>query len=126
MKISDLFEDISPAELDQVERVADQLWSQYDIDVEFTRHFLDRVNDPRNGKPITPEELVALFKKEYQEYGRDIADLDANAEAVMKDVFSKLNLPFVINDRGRERNLVAKTIMRKPNFKTSNKEFPVR
>lgn len=126
MKISDLFEDISPAELNQVELVVDQLWNQFGVDVEFTRHFLDRVNDPRNGKPITPDELIALFKKEYRNYGRDIADLDANAEAVMKDLFTNINLPFVISDRGRERNLVAKTVMRKPNFKTSNQEFSVK
>lgn len=125
MKIREILEDISSAELDQVEQIADTLWSAYDIDVEFTRHFLDRVNDPRNGKPITPEELVALFKKEYQTYGRDIAELDANAEAVMKDLFTKINLPFAIQDKGKDRNLVAKTVMRKPNFKTPNPEFKV-
>ena len=125
MKIKEILEDVSPAELNQVEKIADELWANYDIDVEFTRHFLDRVNDPRNDKPITPEELVALFKKEYQAYGRDIAELDANAEAVMKDLFTKINLPFAIHDRGRERNLVAKTVMRTPNFKTPNPEFKV-
>ncbi len=44
----------------------------------------------------------------------------------MKDLFSKLNLPFAINDTGNEKQIVAKTIMRKPKFQTSNKEFTVK
>lgn len=120
-----LQEDVTQQQLDQVEQFADALWSKYGVDVKFTRHFFDRLNDPRNIKPITADELVALFKKEFQLHGRDIADFDSNGEAVMKDMISKLNLPFVVVDHGRDRDIVAKTIMRKPNFKTPNPEFKV-
>lgn len=118
-----LCEDVSFAELNQVERVADALWSQLGVDVKFTRHFFDRVNDERNRQPITADELINLFKKEYKKYGKIIANL--NDEAVMKDIITKINLPFVINDRGGNKQLVAKTVMRKANFLTPNQVYAV-
>jgi len=45
-----------------------------------------------------------------------------NAEAVLKDMRTDLNSPFVIEYDPREKdlNLVLKTIMRKKNFSTQN------
>lgn len=117
-------EEISYQELNQIEKFADNLWKSLGIDVDFSRHFLDRVNDERNGKPISSAELIRLFKKEYERNGKKIANMD-DSEAVMKDLLTKINLPFVINDRFNHRELVAKTIMRKDNFRTPNKEFPI-
>jgi tagatose-1,6-bisphosphate aldolase len=125
MKIHELFEDITPSELNYVEQIADAFWNKLGIDVKFTRHFMDRVNDPRNRTPITADELIQLFKKEYQMYGKDIAELGANAEAVMKDLISKINLPFVIAGSGKSKQLVTKTVMRKNNFKTPGAEYKV-
>jgi tagatose-1,6-bisphosphate aldolase len=125
MKIHELFEDITPSELNYVEQIADAFWNKLGIDVKFTRHFMDRVNDPRNRTPITADELIQLFKKEYQMYGKDIAELGANAEAVMKDLISKINLPFVIAGSGKSKQLVTKTVMRKDNFKTPGAEYKV-
>ena len=97
------------------------------IDVEFTRHFLDRVNDERNVRQITIQELAILFKKEFQKYAKPIAQMGPDAQAVMKDMSSDINLPFVLNWNSGSGmlELVAKTVMRKPDFKTSNKEFAV-
>ncbi len=125
MKINELFEDITPSELNYIEQIADAFWNKLGIDVKFTRHFMDRVNDPRNKTPITADELIQLFKKEYQMYGKDIAELGANAEAVMKDLISKINLPFVIAGAGKHKQLVSKTVMRKDNFKTPGSEYKV-
>ena len=125
MRIRELIENINQQQLDQVERFADALWAKLGVDVEFTRHFFDRVNDERNGKPITTAELIRLFKKEFQQYGKDIANLQGY-EAVMKDLFTNINLPFVIKDQGQEKQLVAKTVMRKPGFKTPDPEFIVK
>lgn len=117
-------EDISMSELQAVERFADSLWKKLGINVDFSRHFLERVNDERNGKPISAAELVRIFKKEYERYGKKIADAE-NHEAVMKDLLTKINLPFVITDRYDHREMVAKTIMRKDNFLNSNPEYVV-
>ena len=103
------------------------MWNELGIDINFTNHFFDRVNDDRNRQPITVKELINLFRKEYNEYGEKIKDLDPRSEAVMNDLFTKINIPFVIQTsrKGDEKDLVAKTVMRKPDFKTSDPKYQV-
>ena len=126
MKISDILnEDVTQSQLDSLERVVDKAFAKLGIDVEFTRHFLDRVNDERNIKPITIQELAQLFAKEYRKWGKPIAQLGPNSEAVMKDLASDINIPFVLKWNGNELEMIAKTVMRKKNFRTPNQEFPV-
>ena len=126
-KVRDIYEEISQADLNQLERFADKLFSKVGIDVEFTRHFLDRVNDERNKKPISSGELTRLFKQEFKKWGRPIAQMGPDQEAVMKDLQTDINMPFALqwDSKNNELDLVAKTVMRKKDFKTSNKEFPV-
>jgi hypothetical protein len=123
----ELNEEISAAELKGIEMYADKLFKAVGIDVEFTRHFLDRVNDARNVKDITPTELALLFRKTYAVHGQKIPKLGPDAEAVIADMASNINLPFVLKwDRNtQEFDLVAKTVMRKKNFMTSNPKLKV-
>jgi hypothetical protein len=114
-----LVEEITKKDLDQVEKFADKLFAKVGIDVEFTRHFMDRVNDARNKKPINTSELTRLFKQSYAKYGKKIAQLGPDAEAVINDMKTDVNMPFVLNLKGQELELVAKTVMRKKDFKTS-------
>lgn len=121
-KFSELREEISQRDLDGIEKFADRLFAKVKIDVEFTRHFLDRVNDERNKKQITTAELTRLFKQTYNKHGKKIPQLGPDAEAVLKDMRTDINMPFVLKwDKGsQEFELVAKTIMRKKGFQTSN------
>ena len=112
--------EITKSDLDQLERYADRLFGAVGIDVEFTRHFLDRVNDERNKKQITTAELTRLFKQSYKKFGKKIAQLGPDAEAVINDMKTDVNMPFALNLKGGELELVAKTIMRKKNFQTRN------
>jgi len=127
MKLNEVEQPITPTQLNALEKALDALFQSLGIDVEFTRHFIDRVNDERNQEQITMPELVNMFKKEYQRWGKPIAQMGPDSEAVMKDLESDINIPFVLKwDRdNQELDLVAKSVMRKKNFKTSNKEFPV-
>lgn len=127
MRLDEVEQPITNAQLNALEKALDKLFASLNIDVEFTRHFIDRANDERNGNPITMSELVNMFRKEYRRWGKPIAQMGPDAEAVMKDLESDINIPFVLKwDRDNEElDLVAKTVMRKKNFKTSNKEFPV-
>ena len=113
--------------LNDIEKYADRLFAKLGIDVEFTRHFLDRVNDERNKKQITQAELIRLFKQTHKQYGRKIAQLGPDAQAVINDMMTDINMPFVLNwdDRNQELDLVAKTVMRKKNFATSNTKLQV-
>jgi len=129
MKISEFItEEISRKDLKDVERFADHLWKRLGVDVVFSSHFMDQVNNPRNGEPIKVGELIRLFRKEYEAYGKVIAASDDETQAVLKDAFTMVNSPFVMNDiRGsKDKMMVAKTVMRKPNFHTSNHEYIIR
>ena len=127
MRITEVDNPVTQADIDQLEVFADRLFAKVGIDVEFTRHFLDRVNDERNVKQITMSELTRLFKQEYKRWGKPIAQLGPDAEAVMKDMATNINLPFALrwDHKNNELDLIAKTVMRKANFTTSNQEFAV-
>ena len=118
---------ITKSDLNAIEKYADKLFAKVGIDVEFTRHFLDRVNDERNKKQITPAELTRLFKQTYAKHGKKIGKLGPDAEAVIKDMRTDINMPFVLkwNSAEQELELVGKTIMRKKDFKTPNPELKV-
>lgn len=125
MQIHELLEEITPQQLDQVERFADQLWAKLGIDIEFTRHFLDRVTDERNGKPITVDELAALFQKEFKTNGIQISNM-RRPEAVLTDLLSSINIPFVLKKDGDQKQLVSKTVMRKRNFMSPDPVYTVK
>ena len=118
---------VTQGDLQKLEDYADRLFSRVGIDVAFTRHFLDRVNDERNQKQITVGELIRIFKQEYKYYGKKIAQLGPDAEAVMKDMKTDVNIPFALqwDDKNNELDLIAKTVMRKKDFKTPDPEFAV-
>ena len=87
---------VTQGDLRNLENYADKLFARVGIDVEFTRHFLDRVNDERNDKQITVGELIRIFKQQYKYYGKKIAQLGPDAEAVMKDMKTDVNIPFAL------------------------------
>ena len=122
-----VYEDVTAQDLKQIETYADRLFAKVGIDVSFTKHFLKRVNDARNKKEITPGELTRLFKQEYKYWAKPIAQMGPDAEAVMKDMRTDVNVPFALvwDENNKELDLIAKTVMRKQNFKTSNREFTV-
>ena len=118
---------VTSVDIKNLEKFADRIFGQVGIDVEFTRHFLDRVNDERNGEPIVPAELTRLFKQEHKRWGKPIAQMGPDSEAVMRDLQTNINMPFALvwdNDND-ELDLIAKTIMRKDNFTTPDKVFAV-
>jgi hypothetical protein len=121
-----LFEFISRRELDTVEDYADRLFRSIGIDIEFTKHFFDRLNDARNGKEISTEELIDLFKRTYNQYGDEISRFKANIEAIIIDTKTDINIPFVMQfDSRGDLDLVTKTIMRKKGFKTYDQKLNV-
>jgi hypothetical protein len=116
---------ITQSQLNALERAIDSVFGKLGIDVDFTRHFLDRVNDERNVRQITIRELGELFAKEYKRWGNTIKHMPIDAQAVMKDLSSAINVPFVLNKDEQGKELVAKTVMRKKDFKSPDKTLPV-
>ena len=118
-------ERVSKSDLDQIEKYADKLFAAVGIDVEFTRHLLDRVNDERNKKPINQAELVRLFRLTYKKHGKKISQMNPDAQDVIHDMETDVNMPFVLNLKKDMLDLVSKTVMRKKDFKTSKQKFRV-
>ena len=122
-----LDEEVTQSQLNDIEKYADRLFKAVNVDVNFTRHFVDRVNDKRNEKPISTSELTRLFKQTYKKHGKKIPKMGDDAQAVIHDMQTDINMPFVLayDDRNKELDLVAKTIMRKRNFKTPNQKLKI-
>ena len=118
---------VTAVDIQQLEQFADRIFANVGIDVEFTKHFKDRVNSERNAKPIVPAELTRLFKQERKRYGKPIAQMGPDSEAVMRDLQTDINVPFALTyDKDNdELDLIAKTVMRKKDFSTPNRVFAV-
>ena len=111
-------EKVSKREINTLETELDVLFKDIKMDVEFTPHFNERMNDPRNISPITIEELKSLFYDIHDKYGKQLKKMDTNTQGVIKDQPTKINIPFVIDQHGdRILTLYNKTIMKKKGFK---------
>lgn len=122
---------ISKIQLQVIEKSLDKLFGKLNLDIEFTKHFFDRLNDERNGKQITPSELVQVYTSLYDKYGVDLShtniENDSELEELMKSISTDINIPLNIgyNRKNKKIELVAKTIMRKKNFKSPDKVLVV-
>jgi len=105
-------EDMSQSDLASVEAYADKELAP--IDVDFTKHFFDRLNDPRNIKPISPAELIGFFKRLARKKDKLENFLNQYREIVASDNRTNINIPLVnMSDK-----IIAKTIMRKKDFQS--------
>ena len=78
-------------------------------------HFFQRLNDPRNGKQISPAELTGFFKRLAKNKKKFLEFVKQYKEFVVKDKRTNINIPFM----AVANKLIAKTIMRKNDFKSS-------
>jgi len=122
-----LNEELDAQDFRDLERFADDHFNELGLDVVFTSHFKDRVNDARNGAPVSYDELEDLLLSAFNKAGRQLERLPADSEAVLKQLATWLNVPVkVIDDpEHNERDLVLKTIMRKRRFETPNPEIRI-
>ena len=119
---------VSSRELDRVEDFADNLFNPVGVDIEFTDHFMDRLNDPRNIVDIESVELKDLFSKLYTKYGEKIPNLRRGTVAVINDVNSNINIPFALNwdKKNKKFDMVHTTVMRTKNFKTGRGQMKLK
>jgi hypothetical protein len=112
--------EMAKSDMDQVEKYADSQLSPEDIDLgKETDHFFQRLNDPRNGKEISAPELTGFFKRLAKHKKQFIEFLKKYKEFVVLDKRTNINIPFM----KVANKLIAKTIMRKPDFKSSTPIF---
>ena len=118
---------ISKIQLSVIEKSLDKLFSKLGIDIAFTKHFFERINDSRNGKQITISELINIYHSLYDKFGVKLAKTDDEIEELVKSLSTDINIPLHIEyDRKKKMvELTAKTIMRKKNFQSSSKVLAV-
>lgn len=104
-----LFELQSPAEVIELEKQLDLLMRPVGLDVEFSRHFIERLLGRE--QKVTVDEVVASFAKLKKKYKKRLlaAKKSPDYEAVLKDLSADLNIAFAI--KGNELTNI--TIKRK-------------
>ena len=108
--------EMAKVDMDKVEKYADSQLSPEDIVLgKETDHFFQRLNDPRNGKEISPAELTGFFKRLAKNKKKFLEFIKQYSEFVVKDKRTGINIPFMV----QANKLIAKTIMRKDDFKSS-------
>jgi hypothetical protein len=119
-KIKNKAFEMAKADMDAVEKYADSQMSPEDIELgKETDHFFQRLNDPRNGKEISPAELTGFFKRLAKNKKKFLEFLKQYKEFVVTDNRSKINIAFLkVANR-----LIAKTVMRKADFKSKTPVF---
>ena len=109
-------------EVEFIEDFADDKM-QPDVDIDLSgQHFFDRLNDPRNYPDIEPYELEDFFEKLSDEKDEFITFLKKYKNVVVKDTETNINIPFM----KAANKAIAKTIMRKRNFKTPDAILPLK
>ena len=117
---TEMYEEVTAKQISDLEKFGDRLLDKFGVDIEFSKHFADRMNDDRNNPEIKVAEIQALFKKIARKKAVNIKKYK-DSEVVLKDIQKDLNLPVAIKTgKDGELDVVHKTIMRKKNFKTPN------
>lgn len=120
-------DEITASQLKQLEKSLDKLFAGLGVDIEFTRHFLDRVNDKRNKKQISVCELANIFKEVYKKFGVKISKSSGAVERIIKSISTSINMPVALkwNRDSKIVELNAMTVMRKKGFKSPDKVLQV-
>ena len=120
-------EKVTKSDLNKLEAYLDDLFKRAGLDIEFSRHFLDRVNDARNKTQITIDELKEMYEAEYKKHAQRIRNNKDKFEAILNDIGSDINIPFILrwNERNGKYDLIAKSAMRKKKFLSRDKFYKV-
>lgn len=120
---------LTTAHMNAFEKLVDRMFEKFGLDFEFTKHFRERMSDERNDPCIDMKELAQIVKKIYAKYQKGEKSLSkyVDSEAVIKDMQTDLNMPIAVEyDRKNDQiDVIAKTIMRKKNFRTPNPEIKI-
>ena len=112
--------EIPMGDLQKIDTFADKKLNPVDV-VITDKHFFDRLNDPRNGKEITSAELIGFFKR-LSKHKKDFVEfLNKYNSVVAVDDRTNINIPFM----KRANKAIAKTVMRKKDFKTPDQKLEI-
>ena len=113
-------EPITRVQLNIIEKALDKLFSDVGVNLEFTKHFLERLNDSRNKNQINVQELTKIYKQVHDKYGEKLGHATKGelVDNIIKSVSTMINVPIALTyDRKNDEVVMTmKTVMRKKNF----------
>jgi hypothetical protein len=112
--------EIPMGDLQKIDQFADKKLNPVDV-VLTDKHFFDRLNDPRNGKEISQAELIGFFKRLSKKKKEFVEFLNQYNSLVAVDDRTNINIPFM----KQANKAIAKTVMRKKDFKTPDKKLDI-
>jgi len=112
--------EIPMGDLEKIDQFADKKLNPVDV-VLTDKHFFDRLNDPRNGKEISQAELIGFFKRLGKKKKEFVEFLNQYNSLVAVDDRTNINIPFM----KQANKAIAKTVMRKKDFKTPDKKLDI-
>jgi hypothetical protein len=112
--------EIPMGDLQKIDQFADKQLNPVDV-VLTDKHFFDRLNDPRNGKEISNAELIGFFKRLAKHKKEFVEFLEKYNSVVAVDDRTNINIPFM----KQANKAIAKTVMRKKDFKTPDKKLDI-
>lgn len=112
--------EIPMGDLQKIDTFADKKLNPVDV-VITDKHFFDRLNDPRNGKEISSAELIGFFKRLSKKKKEFVDFLNKYNSVVAVDDRTNINIPFM----KRANKAIAKTVMRKKDFKTPDQKLDI-
>jgi len=116
----DKINEIPMGDLQKIDQFADKKLNPVDV-VITDKHFFDRLNDPRNGKEISNAELIGFFKRLAKHKKEFVEFLNKYNSVVAVDDRTNINIPFM----KQANKAIAKTVMRKKDFKTPDKKLDI-
>lgn len=113
-------------ELKRLESMLDNLFASAKLDINFTKHFLERINGSRGyGGTVTMGEIQDAFNKTFKKYAKEIQGKPVDWKAVINDVSKNLNMPFTLDWDSSKKSMVILTAMKKPNFASPDPKLRV-
>jgi hypothetical protein len=103
-----LNEDASSHKAREFSQVLNQYYSKFDLPIKITKHFVERMSDPRNSEPISAAEVADFFAKVLKRRKGILANLAIEDAVQIIDPETEICIPFIKTETG----LVATTIMR--------------
>lgn len=117
---------VTANDLKRLESVLDSMFRAANLDIAFTRHFLERINGSRGyGGTVTITEILDAFRKTYNKYAKEIEKHPVDWKAIINDVGKELNMPFTLDWNGRMKKMVMVTAMKKREFMSADPKLKV-
>jgi hypothetical protein len=109
MKIADfVFEDAASHKAREYSATLNQHFSPAGLPVKITKHFVERMVDPRNQTPITAQEVANFFAQLFRQQLDYLVQLPPESSLQVSQSSSGITVPIIRTENG----IVATTVMR--------------